>query len=413
MGTWLANFIEQTDLNKYPVALRTEGGIGVQEVRDVVSSFVGHPVHYEESREMKPITLNWIPSTGEFEGSWFGWDMIKKCPTYCGYELYTPKAIIWNGIAYPLNFLRLENRMIADIPIGTYEIIYSEWGMNEVVTIPEPVEGTLEFDAPEKTGWDDYLYINPRHIVGGEQSGNVFALTKDMTYPVTIDPDYSGVTGDGYMTGNNATYGTARSTSTSFASTLTTIAIGQMTGYYIFRGLLKFDTSSIPDADTISQVNLKAVCTTNASTTDFDVVIQKQNWSAQDPLAAGTREAAYDGCLAATADDNIWRNTNGISTLTQYTSGNLSVSWPSKTTYTYYGLISSRDVSATAPTGNEYIEIASQENATSGYRPVLTVTHAAGGWTNITKVNGIASSGIAKVNGVAVASISKINEIAV
>lgn len=37
----------------------------------------------------------------------------------------------------------------------------------------------------------------------------------------------------------------------------------------------------------------------------------------------------------------------------------------------------------------------------------------AGGWTNIAKVNGLASSGIAKVKGVAVASIAKVNGVAV
>lgn len=41
------------------------------------------------------------------------------------------------------------------------------------------------------------------------------------------------------------------------------------------------------------------------------------------------------------------------------------------------------------------------------------VTEVASGWSNIAKVNGVASSSLAKVNGVAVASISKINGVAV
>lgn len=35
------------------------------------------------------------------------------------------------------------------------------------------------------------------------------------------------------------------------------------------------------------------------------------------------------------------------------------------------------------------------------------------GWTNITKVNGIASASVSKVDGVAVASISKLNGVSV
>jgi len=50
-----------------------------------------------------------------------------------------------------------------------------------------------------------------------------------------------------------------------------------------------------------------------------------------------------------------------------------------KTGNTYYSLNSSRDTGNNTPTGAEYIQIASQENATSGYRPVLTVAYTAGG----------------------------------
>ena len=83
-------------------------------------------------------------------------------------------------------------------------------------------------------------------------------------------------------------------------------------------------------------------------------------------------ETLHKGCEAA--DDNIWRNTAGISSGTQYASGNLSTSWSSKTGYTYYGLTTSRE--GTTPTGNEFVGFASQNNFTPGYRPFLTVTHS-------------------------------------
>jgi len=47
------------------------------------------------------------------------------------------------------------------------------------------------------------------------------------------------------------------------------------------------------------------------------------------------------------------------------------------------------------------------------YTVTVALRPAATGWTNIAKVNGIASSAISKVDDIAVASISKINEIAV
>ena len=206
-------------------------------------------------------------------------------------------------------------------------------------------------------------------------------------YPLTIDPDYSATTADGYVSGVNATYATARSTSTTHATGATSFTVGQeessvpkTTSYVVSRGFLKFDTAAIPDTDAISQVNLKLVCIVDNSGTNFDVQIVKQDWSGQDPLAAGNREAAYDNCLSGTADDNIWRNTLGMSINTQYASGNLATSWVVKTGPTYYSLRSSRDLSGTAPgeDTNEYIDLASQEHATSAYRPVLTVVHAGG-----------------------------------
>ena len=385
MNTWLEDFIEKTDLNKYPIALRTEGGIGFQVGREVISNFVGHPVHYEENREMKPITLNWIPATGEFEGSWFGWDVVKKCPTYCGYELYMPRAITWNGIAYPLNFLRLENRMIADIPIGTYEIIYHEWGINEVVTIPDPVDGVLVFDAPEQAGWGEYLYENPRKLEDGSQSGSVFVLTSEMTYPLVIDPDYSGVTGDGYVNGSNASYATARSTSAASNISAASATIGQYgtSPYAVYRPFLKFDTSGIPDGDTISQVNMKLTYAGGGlPATNFVIKTKKYNWSASDPVGAGNRETVYDGILSATADTDF-ANTSSFATQGDtVTGGNLDTSWVSKTGYTYYGLMSQKDNDNTAPTADDRFYIGTQDNTTSAYRPVLTVAHAAGGSTS-------------------------------
>lgn len=376
MNTWIEHITSQHDA---PVGLRTRGGIGFIQGKEVVSHFVGHPVHYEENREMKPITLDWIPSTGEFEGSWFGWDVVKKCPTYCGYELYTPKAIVWNSIAYPLNFLRLENRMIADIPIGTYEIIYQEGGMKEVVTIPEPVEGTLIFDTPTQPGWDEYLYINERKIVGGNQSGNVYILTKDMPYPIVIDPDYSANTADGYVGATSSVYSTARSTAT-LSDVGSLILYVQNTvdsgTYYVNRGLLKFDTSGIPDGDTVSNVVMSLYLSSKTTTPNWDVQIVKCDWSSQDPISSGNRDAAFDSILSSALDDNIWKNTSAITGGNTYQSGSLNTAWVSKTGYTYYGLINANDRSnAAGPTTYQQIIIATQE-ATAGQRPYLTVTHA-------------------------------------
>jgi hypothetical protein len=184
--------------------------------------------------------------------------------------------------------------------------------------------------------------------------------------------------GDGQVNGESSSYSTARGTAVDYDSTGTTYYVGQTyTGgiYLVYRAFLKFDTSSIPDDAIIDQINLKLVATTDNSTTDFNVIIKKFNWASYDPVSAGNMESVFDGILSATADDNIWRSTSGISTNTQYSSGNLNINWINKTGYTYYGLISSRDISGTQPTGSENVRLASQENATSAYRPILTIEY--------------------------------------
>jgi len=200
----------------------------------------------------------------------------------------------------------------------------------------------------------------------------------DAAYPITLDPDFSGSTADLYVYGSNADYSTARSTSYAYNETSIALMVGQKNNSFaVYRSFLKFDTSSIPDDNTVSQVNLKLTVYQDYSYTDFDVQIVKQDWSAQDPLSDTNRETAYDNCLSGDADDNIWRTTSGISANSTYTSGNLDTSWINKNGSTYYSLRSSRDVSANEPTGIEYINLHSAESTTASYRPVLVVVYTA------------------------------------
>ena len=378
MNTWLENFIKQTDLNRYPIALRTEGGIGFQVGREMISNFVGHPVHYTENRQMKPITLDWIPATGEFEGSWFGWD--GENVTYCGFVLFKPQSVTFNGVARSLIFFRSGNKLVSDVAgIGTYEIIISEAGCRELLTIPDPIEGELSFQVLQAPGWEEYLYIQPRKMLEYGQAGDVYQLTLDMNYPVVIDPDYSGVTGDGYVNGNNATYATARSTSAASNTAGTSAMIGQFgtSPYTIYRPFMKFDTSGIPDGDTISQVNMKLTYAGGGlPATNFVIKTKKYDWNASDPVGAGNRETVYDGILSATADTDF-ANTSSFATQGDtITGGNLDTTWVSKTGYTYYGLMSQKDNDNTSPTGDDRFYIGTQDHTTSSYRPILTVAHA-------------------------------------
>jgi hypothetical protein len=138
-------------------------------------------------------------------------------------------------------------------------------------------------------------------------------------FPVAIDPtvNFAGSSVDGVVWGQNAAIATARATSSGLDTSATFFDVGQaLSGgtYYVYRSFLKFSLASIPLNSQLLSATLGLVCVADFSTTaDFDVQVVKQDWSAQDPLAAGNREAAYDACLAGT-QDVVWKATNALST---------------------------------------------------------------------------------------------------
>lgn len=244
------------------------------------------------------------------------------------------------------------------------------------------------------------IYYPVRRMVRSDAQGKwlltgmLVSEIQTARYPLTIDPDYTADSGDGDITGTNAAYATARSTSTFLNTSNQYVVVGQdrsdKSVYHdCYRPFVKFDTSGV-GGDTVNQVNMKLVCTLDVSAADFDVQIVKYDWSASDPVAAGNRETVYDGILAAARDDNIWRNTSGMSTNTQYSSGNLNTAWINGSGYTYYALQSAEDYNNSQPADEvfELIQIASQDHGTSGYRPVLVVAHSGGGGTAVKDIIG-------------------------
>lgn len=200
-------------------------------------------------------------------------------------------------------------------------------------------------------------------------------------FPVVIDPvvNLGGSSLDGLVWGQNATYATARATSFGFDTSSAFFDVGQaLSGgtYFVYRGFLKFSLASIPLNSLLLNATLGLVCTADFSTVaDFDVQVVKQDWSAQDPLAAGNREAAYDACLAGT-QDVIWKATSAISTGVQYQSPPLDLSWLVPGATAYYSLRSSRDKNnTTSGAGAERIQLAAAEHATPAFRPVLVVDY--------------------------------------
>jgi hypothetical protein len=412
MANWARDFIERNpELARWPVhrhrhALSFESPSGER-----YSYFVGSPAHWfdraEGWREIDT-TLRRQPDGG------FAAPGLPVCvypdgtSTCGGYAQRSGRVGVLSGgdhIGSPPRFRPLATLgpgrvdgdcLIREAPGFRHVVRVTETGLREELHVERGISGaaedllTVETQARGRLP-DGYRFGRPVADVDGvslpltQRGGWVGLPLRWARAGTVLDPDYAAETDDGYIYGYDGGHNCAAARATAYAVQVGTypyLRVGQWhtsTSFYIYRSFLKFATAGIPDADIISQVNLKLCVPALAdnSATDFDVLIIKQDWSATDPITTANKEGPFDDCLAGTADNSIWLNTVNISTNNLQTSGNLSTSWPNKTGSTYYSLLSSRDLNANEPSAMELIDIASQNNSTAGYRPLLAVTHAA------------------------------------
>ena len=205
---------------------------------------------------------------------------------------------------------------------------------------------------------------------------------KDAKYPITVDPTISPYSSasDGmiYRSDNGWPYTTTHPRPTGFIfDNVNWVYVGQkfpgVNFYGIYRGCFYFDTSAInATTEVIDSASLFLYGDTDGSATDFDMVIQdgQPNYP-HDPLVAGDflySQYSGDGGSFNTAGfsvvgyNEIVLNGDGLDMITCNTSTRLVVR-------------SSRDISATAPTGDEYVYVYATEEAGVNKDPYLTVTY--------------------------------------
>ena len=383
----MANWAKlQEQLTGLPVVKRAKHSIHFDKGNgEIVANFSGAPCHYQDTDGLwKPIDTKLLLLPDGFYGSPHSDVKIHKDGRVKagGYQQKSALVAAKEGVVDG-------DKIVREFKFGTQYLYMKEDGFRQETVITRPpttaeakyLIASESGELPSKYKRSDITAVDADGAVHEFVNLGQFKKWLDAAaYPVTIDPDFTRGTVDGYIYGKDATYSTARSTSFGFDTTGQSIVVGQnSTGKYVYRGYLVFDTSSIGSGSTVTQANLTMMCVYNGGAlTDFDVQIVKQDWSGQNPITADNREAAYDNCLTADADDSIWQNSDGISTGVQLTSGNLSTAWINKSGSTYYSLRSSRDYSNTEPSTVETLSLGTSERSTESYRPVLSVTYTAG-----------------------------------
>ena len=176
-------------------------------------------------------------------------------------------------------------------------------------------------------------------------------------------------TADGYVRSTNADYPTARSGGTMYANTSASVIVGQYPTYVSAESFVSFDTSSVGAGSTVTVATVSLNTSSDSSDADFTFEARIFDW----------------GASVTTAD---WRSGNpaDANSLDEYTlvASASTVDWPlqgyykdltseaaflsnvSKTATTYLVLDSSRHLNGDVPSGYEYIQSYSADDATGG-----------------------------------------------
>lgn len=173
----------------------------------------------------------------------------------------------------------------------------------------------------------------------------------------------------------DGSYANARSGVGTYYAFTDAVVVGQMFEgvYYCYQGVLLFNTSVIPDGDTISAATLSLGLMADYSTADFTVEVRPFDYGAAVGAADfinGDNLSGY-ALLASMAS-------SGIGSVDQYKAFASEAAFLSninKSGSTKLNLSSSRQRAASTPTGNEHMYWHVWNHAT--LKPKLVVTHAA------------------------------------
>ena len=187
-----------------------------------------------------------------------------------------------------------------------------------------------------------------------------------------------GISRDGYLLGaDNTVYSAAREGTTTVGYNLAALIAGQYGAgsYACYESFIAFDTSSIPDGATITQVELSLYLTDDKSDTDFTVQVRPKTWTGSGLTPADWVAGADIDALTLLAT----LNSSGIGATGAYKTfaenGSNFRAAINKTGNTELILTSSRHAAGNTPTGYEYLVFQDADNAGTDQDPKLVVTY--------------------------------------
>lgn len=168
--------------------------------------------------------------------------------------------------------------------------------------------------------------------------------------------------------GSNADYATARGTARSYYTPTEDDAVCQFFAeptYSVGRMFLSFDTSFLPADAIVRRLAIRLTALYIYTDRNFDLEIVK--------VPALSSDSFAQALVAPLV--GLWRNTADVAAETPYDSPDLDPTCVNHGGPTVFGLCTSLDRDADAPTGTEVAEMCLPDNPTPEYRPVLTVDY--------------------------------------
>lgn len=221
-------------------------------------------------------------------------------------------------------------------------------------------------------------YFWTKDIIVDELLRNNFLSYKQYKYAWLSNPFNTGA-GDGHLRAENSTWSTVRNATTANDSTdytgtvLRLDALDNGSTNFIGRGRLPFNTSALDDSVSINSASVYLRCTNVISSPYNGANVYLVNVSS--PLASFTTLTAddYDNFGTTVQSDSQFDcTTTGDKTVSLNAAGIASIS---KTSFTDWGLRINSDQNNLDPssTTGEQVSIATSENGTTAFRPLLTI----------------------------------------
>lgn len=247
------------------------------------------------------------------------------------------------------------------------------------IIIPETIDKEFGLVNPERRLRHDPIEAIRQSLlhvvrVTGKANTNIISGKRGNT----VSTFYSG-SGDGSVYRSSTVWATARDTADGISAQYTDATRYIMADldagtYTVARGFFPFDTSALPDGDTISAAT--ASFDNSASSGSCLAGIVQTSQASNTSLVVGDFDALTLNSAPEGTDSRVAMTSTGYKDMTLNATG---IGWISKTGYTLFGIRLSNDLDNSAPSARNYVLMYMSEQTGTTNDPVLVVTHSAGG----------------------------------